>query len=124
MAGQKTVSPGKGSTLLDQFLSHMPMSTQTQQRARFASVAASFEFGLFVPMQSANRLAGEAMQRGFTVWGNIDSTSAFLYGAGLVGQEEFTGVVGWLRGAAVPGQKAMLAIHNPGEPMMVVVLDV
>lgn len=111
-------------TLLDMCLSAMPMATRIQQKARFTSVSANFEFGLFVPKQSAERLAGESMQKGFTVWGNIDSTSAFLYGAGMVGREEFTSMMTWLRNAAAPGQKIQVGIHNPNEPMKLIVIAV
>lgn len=111
-------------TLLDMCLSAMPMATQVQQKARFASLPANFEFGLFVPKPAAERLAGESMQKGFTVWGNIDSTSAFLYGAGMVGREEFTPLMTWLRNAATSGQKIQVGIHNPGEPMKLILIAV
>lgn len=107
-------------TMLDVYLSAMPAATRAQQKARFAAVAANLEFGLFVPMGSAERLAGEAMDQGFTVWGNIDATSAFLYGAGMVGQDGFTGVMNWLRDAAKPGQKIQVAIHADGEPLKLI----
>jgi hypothetical protein len=112
--------PGSPGTLLNVYLSAMPTATQVQQKARFAGVAANLEFGLFVPMHTAERLAGEAMQKGFTVWGNIDATSAFLYGAGLVDQDEFTPVMTWLRNAATPNQKIQVGIHNSGEPLKLI----
>jgi len=120
----KTISPGEKNTLLDMFLSTMPTSTQAQQKTRFASVTANFEFALFVPMQAAEQLAGEAMQKGFTVWVNIDDNSAFLYGAGIVGKEAFTPVMNWIRNSAKPGQKINVGIHNIGEPMKLIVVEV
>jgi hypothetical protein len=111
-------------TLLDICLSAMPTATQIQQKARFASVSANFEFGLFVPKPAAERLAGESMQKGFTVWGNIDSASAFLYGAGMVGRKEFTPIMTWLRNAATPGQKIQVGIHNTNEPMKLILIAV
>ncbi|MDD5370269.1 MAG: hypothetical protein PHQ40_14395 [Anaerolineaceae bacterium] len=115
---------GSAGTMLDVYLSAMPGATQLQQKARFAAVAANFEFGVFISMQAAEQLAGEAIQKGFTVWGNIDATSAFLYGAGVVGQDDFPPVMAWLRNIATTGQKIQVGIHNPGEPIKLIEIAV
>jgi hypothetical protein len=120
----KNISLGNTDTLLERFLSAMSVETQVQQKARFASVAANFEFGLFVPLREVERLFDEATQKGFTAWANVDATSAFLYGAGIVGQEEFTPIMTWIRNAATPSQKINVGIHNIGEPMQHIVVQV
>lgn len=118
---QKTypVLGGKG-TMLEVYLSAMPFETQVQQKSRFATVKANFEFGAFIVLQSAEQIAVEAMQKGFTVWVNSDSNSAFLYGAGMIDPDSFTVFSNWLRIAAVPGQKIQFAIHNLSEPVKLI----
>lgn len=111
---------GSKGTMLDVYLSSMPKDTQVQQKSRFAAVRANFEFGLFIQMQAAEQIAGEAMQKGFTVWGNVDATSAFLYGAGIIDQDRFVEIMTWLRNAATPGQKIQTAIYNPHEPVKLI----
>jgi hypothetical protein len=115
---------GNQGTMLAVYLSAMPVATQAQQKARFASVPANFECSLFVANQAAERLAGEAMQKGLTVWVNMDATSTFLYGAGRVGADQFSEVMTWLRNAAEPGQKIQVGIHNPGEPIKLIEIAV
>jgi hypothetical protein len=110
--------------LLEAFLSTQPILTQKQQRARFASIQFNFEFGFFIAKNMAESIANEAMGMGFTVWGNIDSSSAFLYGAGLVDQIQFTDIINWLRNSATQGQKINVGIHNPSEQMKLVQIDV
>ena len=125
-ASRSSILPSIGSrgTMLEVYLSSMPRETQVQQKARFARVVANFEFGFFVHMQAAERLVGEAMQKGFTVWANVDSTSAFLYGTGMVDQDEVVNVMNWLRTAAVSGQKIQVGIHNLGEPIRFVEISI
>ena len=120
----KNISPGNKGTLLESFLSVMPVETQKQQKARFASVLANFEFQLFVPKHAVELLVDEATQKGFTLWVNIDATSAFLCGAGIVSQEEFTTIINWIKDAATPDQKINVGIHNKGESMKQIIAQV
>jgi hypothetical protein len=118
------VAPGDPGTLLQVFLSNMPYSTQTQQKERFARVMTNFEFGLFVSMDDIDRYVAQSMSDGFTVWANVDASSAFLYGAGLIQPDDFTRIMEWLRSIAVPGNIIFTGIHNPGEAMKLIEVKV
>ena len=113
-------APGAEGTLLNIFLSSMPYGTQMQQKERFAQVPANFEFGLFVAMDAADQHVGQAMRNGFTVWANVDASSAFLYGAGMIQPDDFPVIMNWLRNIALPGNKIFAGIHNPGEAMKLI----
>ncbi len=83
--------------LLNQLLKSMPRATQQQVGIKFSSVTANFEFFTWVPLTNIQRAGDEASQRGFSIWGNTDATSAILYGAGLVEVDDFADTIIWLR---------------------------
>ncbi len=110
--------------LLQVCLSAMPRSTQLQQGARFTGVQANFEFGTWVPLDAAERIANVAMQKGFTVWGNADAKSAHLYGAGIVRDEEaVVDAIMWLRSITARGQKGQALVHHARPPHRLIEFD-
>jgi hypothetical protein len=117
-------TPGTKGTMLEVYLTTMPVATQVQQKTRFASVSANFEFSAFVYMENAEKLAMEIMKKGFTVWVNSDTSSAFFYGAGMIEPDDFSELSTWLGNAAVPGQNIQFAIHNSGEPIKLIEIAV
>ena len=116
-------APGSEGTLLALFLSAMPSETRSTQTNRYKNVLMNLEFGLFVIPHEIDHHVNEAIQKGFTPWANVDAKSAFLYGAGFIEKEDFTSNMTWLRAIANPGEKIYVGIHNPGEPMKQIVID-
>jgi hypothetical protein len=107
--------------MLAGYLSSMTPAVQAEQVARFAGVTANLEFGLCVPMQTADAVTAEAMRRGFTVCGHADGTYVFLYGAGMVvGQTQFTDVWTWLRQSCAAGGKSQVGIHASDQPIRLI----
>jgi hypothetical protein len=119
----KFPAPGSEGTLLALFLAAMPPETRSAQTNRYRNLLINFEFGLFVPIQDINRYVDESVQKGITPWANVDATSAFLYGAAYIEKEQFASIMMWLRSIAIPGEKKYAGIHNPGEPMQQIVVD-
>jgi len=110
--------------LLQICLSAMSHSTQVHQEARFAAVRANFEFTTWVPLDAAERLANAAMRKGFTVWGNTDATSAHLYGAGIVRDEDAVAdAVVWLRSITARGQTGQALVHHVRPPHRLIEYD-
>ena len=67
--------------------------TQIEQNNRFEYLEANFEFGTWILLDDADILVKRYMNRGFTVWCNADSESAFLYGAKKVKEEDISRLV-------------------------------
>ncbi len=110
--------------LLEICLSAMPRNTQIQQGARFTGIRANFEFATWVPLGVAEPIASAAMRKGFTVWGNADSISAHLYGAGIVRDEEaVVEAILWLRSITERGQKGQALVHHARPPHRLIEFD-
>lgn len=116
-------APGSEGTLLALFLTTMPPETRSVQTDRYKNVLMNLEFGLFVPSNKIDMHISEAIQKGFTPWANEDAASVFLYGAANIEKDEFTSIMMWLRAIAIPEEKIYAGIHNPGEPMQQIVID-
>lgn len=106
--------------LLEILLSNYPLETQQKVSANFASVNSNFEFFAWIPKDKTQEIADDANERGFVTWGNIDATSAILYGAGLVSNEAAADTFSWLEKITVPGQECLICQENPGsEPRII-----
>jgi hypothetical protein len=110
--------------LLDLLLSKMPPDTRQKVGMSFAAVSSNFEFFTWVPLAQTQAIADEANRRGFTVWGNTDATSAILYGAGSVPEDQTAAVVVWLRTITAPGaEKGTALVSQPGAPARLIEFD-
>jgi hypothetical protein len=111
--------------LLDLLLSNMPPDTSQQVSAAFAPVPSNFEFYTWIPMAQTQSIADEANRRGFTIWGNTDATSAILYGAGQVSEDQAASVIVWLRAITTPraGVKGSALFTQPGTTSCLIEFD-
>lgn len=111
--------------LLDLLLSKMPLDTSQKVGAAFAPVSSNFEFYTWIPMSQTQSIADEANRRGFIVWGNTDATSAILYGAGRVSEDQLASVIVWLRAITVPGTgvKGSVLVTQPGTTSRLIEFD-
>jgi hypothetical protein len=121
--GAKGQTDNKKLVLLERYLSAMPDSTQIQQRSRFETVEANFEFGTWVPKDNAEQIGSVAMGKAFVVWGNIDATSAFLYGAGIVESGKVAETIVWLRNITAPGEKGHARVFQTGSDERIIEFD-
>jgi len=111
--------------LLDLLLSTMPLDTSQKVSAAFAPVSSNFEFYTWIPMSQTQSIADEANRRGFTIWGNTDATSAILYGAGRVSEDQLASVIVWLREITTPGDgvKGSALVTQPGATSRLIEFD-
>jgi hypothetical protein len=106
--------------LLQVFLSAMPEKTQIQLSTRFAKVKANFEFGTWIPVFLAERYVNDSIQKGFQVWCNTETSSAFLYGAGWVSKKDQASIIIWLQDITQPGQKGQIMIKHLSPPIQMI----
>jgi len=99
--------------LLDGCLSEGPEETRVEQKNRFARVAANPEFSLWADRSAADRIAGEATTRDFTVWMKAGESAVHLYGASKIRPDRIEAILGWLRGASAPGRVLTVALREP-----------
>jgi hypothetical protein len=100
--------------LLRYFLSAMPVDTRREQHERFRAVRADFEFGTWIDVSRVNALVQESAGRGYAVWCNADATSAFLYGAKSVSDDDLAGEVLWISKNTLPSMEGTALRRRPG----------
>ena len=119
MAHLSPDEPKIKKTLLKQLLKTQPEATQKQVGQAMASVPCNFEFVVAVKIPKMQKHMDNANQKGFMVWCNEDGNLAVMYGAGVVGQDNFTDHMQWLNKIRVIDQPAMVHfVTSDGEKVI------
>jgi hypothetical protein len=117
-ATENTPVPVEGRLpLLERCLSEAPEETRSEQRSRFARVAANMEFSLWVERSAADRIVVEAASSDFSVWMKAGDGATHLYGAGEIPVERREAILDWLRRASAPGQVLRVSLREPDGSM-------
>ena len=99
--------------LFQVIMSTLPIHIKLKQIKRFSIIHSNFEFSTWVSKNKIEKLALDAMNRGFEVWGNVDSYSAFLYGAGYIIQNDKINTIKWLKKITGKGKSGQILLKLP-----------
>lgn len=98
--------------LLQRCLSAQPEAVRSEQKARFTSVPANFEFALTVAPEALDRTLAETELRKLAVWVKAGQNGAHVYGAGLVASDRVEETTAWLRQARAAGTKVDVSARD------------
>ncbi len=98
--------------LLRVYLTVMPLKIKILQRVHFLWKKSNFEFGIWISLPAIEKISKQARQRGFTIWKNVDSTSGFMYGAGIIDDRFRQDIFNWLSAISLPGSQGQAIIKQ------------
>lgn len=98
--------------LLHYCLQAMPCGIREEQSKRFFRYEANTEFCTWIPGDNLEIVISRAFQFGFLVWCNRDDKMAFLYGAGIITQQQQESIIEWMREITLKGFKGKILYQS------------
>jgi len=103
-------------TILNQLLKDKSADTRDQVSSAYTAIPCNYEFAVSVSLAEMQNHMDAANEKGFIAWCNEDGISAIIYGAGQIGQDDFTDRMTWLNTIRLENDVAMAHfMANDGE---------
>jgi len=83
-------------SLLDTILSNVPNEVKHQITKPFETVICNFEFAVPVTISKIDQYMEKGKKKGFLLWGNKNSNSPLIYGAGLINETILSNTISWI----------------------------